>query len=202
MKRIPFLLFSVLALGLAPSTAQTDTERPGPPTARIDSGPRGLSPAEELELSAALSPSDVSSITRGSVGVARADGRTWGLGPDYKCAFRAGGIEFTPALGPGAPRNLPLGYRLESVSRGGALHFSASGASAPVAGDTEVRYGHPGGVVERYELRREGVEQSFVFPEPPPGAGELVVRGRLQTCLLYTSPSPRDQRGSRMPSSA
>ena len=27
--------------------------------------------------------------------------------------------------------------------------------------------------------------------------------GRLPTpCLLYTSPSPRDQRGSRMPSSA
>ena len=24
----------------------------------------------------------------------------------------------------------------------------------------------------------------------------------LRTCLLYTSPSPRDQRGSRMPSSA
>ena len=24
----------------------------------------------------------------------------------------------------------------------------------------------------------------------------------LYTCLLYTSPSPRDQRGSRMPSSA
>ena len=26
--------------------------------------------------------------------------------------------------------------------------------------------------------------------------------GRPSTCLLYTSPSPRDQRGSRMPSSA
>ena len=25
---------------------------------------------------------------------------------------------------------------------------------------------------------------------------------RISTCLLYTSPSPRDQRGSRMPSSA
>ena len=25
---------------------------------------------------------------------------------------------------------------------------------------------------------------------------------RLDVCLLYTSPSPRDQRGSRMPSSA
>ena len=33
-----------------------------------------------------------------------------------------------------------------------------------------------------------------------------VVKGqplaRVNTCLLYTSPSPRDQRGSRMPSSA
>ena len=27
-------------------------------------------------------------------------------------------------------------------------------------------------------------------------------RNRLNICLLYTSPSPRDQRGSRMPSSA
>ena len=27
-------------------------------------------------------------------------------------------------------------------------------------------------------------------------------RIRVDTCLLYTSPSPRDQRGSRMPSSA
>ena len=26
--------------------------------------------------------------------------------------------------------------------------------------------------------------------------------GSFRTCLLYTSPSPRDQRGSRMPSSA
>ena len=26
--------------------------------------------------------------------------------------------------------------------------------------------------------------------------------GQYQVCLLYTSPSPRDQRGSRMPSSA
>ena len=27
-------------------------------------------------------------------------------------------------------------------------------------------------------------------------------RGNVKVCLLYTSPSPRDQRGSRMPSSA
>ena len=31
---------------------------------------------------------------------------------------------------------------------------------------------------------------------------QLLLEGELYTCLLYTSPSPRDQRGSRMPSSA
>ena len=29
-----------------------------------------------------------------------------------------------------------------------------------------------------------------------------VIKDKPTTCLLYTSPSPRDQRGSRMPSSA
>ena len=32
-------------------------------------------------------------------------------------------------------------------------------------------------------------------------ANDIIIRRDL-TCLLYTSPSPRDQRGSRMPSSA
>ena len=32
--------------------------------------------------------------------------------------------------------------------------------------------------------------------------GRLVEKGRLRSCLLYTSPSPRDLRLSRMPSSA
>ena len=35
-----------------------------------------------------------------------------------------------------------------------------------------------------------------------PGFEAQAVADQLQTCLLYTSPSPRDQRGSRMPSSA
>ena len=36
---------------------------------------------------------------------------------------------------------------------------------------------------------------------PGGGIATIDLRG-LGTCLLYTSPSPRDQRGSRMPSSA
>ena len=31
---------------------------------------------------------------------------------------------------------------------------------------------------------------------------EDIVNTPVETCLLYTSPSPRDQRGSRIPSSA
>ena len=34
------------------------------------------------------------------------------------------------------------------------------------------------------------------------GDGVIQLDADLQHCLLYTSPSPRDQRGSRMPSSA
>ena len=34
------------------------------------------------------------------------------------------------------------------------------------------------------------------------GKDGKVSAGNLKACLLYTSPSPRDQRGSRMPSSA
>ena len=33
-------------------------------------------------------------------------------------------------------------------------------------------------------------------------AGQMMVRGKSKHCLLYTSPSPRDKRQSRMPSSA
>ena len=39
----------------------------------------------------------------------------------------------------------------------------------------------------------------FAGHDAPPGLKELRL---LRACLLYTSPSPRDQRGSRMPSSA
>ena len=75
-----------------------------------------------------------------------------------------------------------------------------------------------------HALNNSGAQRQPPPPEPAPLAGhkkraaddesdgnalqgELVaahVRAgkTIETCLLYTSPSPRDQRGSRMPSSA
>ena len=44
--------------------------------------------------------------------------------------------------------------------------------------------------------------QEKLGDEDPVATIELIVQWLPETCLLYTSPSPRDQRGSRMPSSA
>ena len=41
-----------------------------------------------------------------------------------------------------------------------------------------------------------------VQPEDVVQDALIKILDKLDTCLLYTSPSPRDQRGSRMPSSA
>ena len=47
------------------------------------------------------------------------------------------------------------------------------------------------------------VASATAVDDPAPGFDEVKVSVALPTnCLLYTSPSPRDQRGSRMPSSA
>ena len=46
------------------------------------------------------------------------------------------------------------------------------------------------------KLAAKGVRFTNCFSNP------ICTPSRVKLCLLYTSPSPRDQRGSRMPSSA
>ena len=54
----------------------------------------------------------------------------------------------------------------------------------------------------RYETRSEKIliEPEFLDERSLPQF--KIVTKQVKVCLLYTSPSPRDQRGSRMPSSA
>ena len=76
-----------------------------------------------------------------------------------------------------------------------ATAMEANGlASAPliVAGSEEVKKEFLG------RLTSECVYSAYCVTEP--GAGSDVVG--IKTCLLYTSPSPRDRQKSRMPSSA
>ena len=50
-------------------------------------------------------------------------------------------------------------------------------------------------------LEIKNVDQ-YLFEENLKASISLYENNLRQSCLLYTSPSPRDQRGSRMPSSA
>lgn len=103
-------------------------------------------------------------------------GTPWAVGPDYKAALLAGGIDFVPAL-PAAPSNRHLGLRLAQITRGGALvHAAATGAAAPLprCDGQDVTYDR-GDVVEHVRVDRRGVELSYVFAARPAGDGDLVV---------------------------
>ena len=58
---------------------------------------------------------------------------------------------------------------------------------------TEAQYNH------MFTLHGAIMVFAFIIPSIPAALGNFVLP---MICLLYTSPSPRDQRGSRMPSSA
>ena len=51
------------------------------------------------------------------------------------------------------------------------------------------------------EMGKDGVGSAIIRFLPAP-EGEDLPWAKLYSCLLYTSPSPRDKRQSRMPSSA
>ena len=65
---------------------------------------------------------------------------------------------------------------------------------------------------QRYASVALELVQTFETSDIPPGVINIItgnkseladqLAGHAEVCLLYTSPSPRDQRGSRMPSSA
>ena len=57
-------------------------------------------------------------------------------------------------------------------------------------------------VVNSSRLLEEGVRADLDRSERRTEGSRADFREALYICLLYTSPSPRDQRGSRMPSSA
>ena len=107
--------------------------------------------------------------------------RATAAGPDYKARFEPGLVVFTPALGSRAPRNLPLAWRLVGAERGSIL--PADPAAAPSVESSLVVYRHGDALVERYAIRSEGIEQSFVLHSLPAGPGELKMRMALETEL-------------------
>ena len=65
----------------------------------------------------------------------------------------------------------------------------------------------PGGTTDAFSRRiaekmRSTYANNVIVDNKPGAGGQIGVTTLKSACLLYTSPSPRDQRGSRMPSSA
>lgn len=116
-----------------------------------------------------------------------ADG-LFGLGAHYRARFAPDQVEFLPAAD--APASLlQIVLQPLAVGRGNARQPLA--AAEPREQGTAVRYDR-GNVVEVYDVRPQGMEQSFVFRELPAGSGDLVVDLRLATALPLLR-STRDQ---------
>ncbi len=129
---------------------------------------------------------DFPSVLSRASGVVARPGALVGAGADYAARFDTGGFTFVPALGAAAREAMPVSYVLEDIRRDGVTVLDAEPV-APVQQGKLVVYGHGQGIEERYEVRPEGVHQTFLFPERPAGEGDLVVRGRLTTRLQSKS---------------
>ena len=82
-----------------------------------------------------------------------------------------------------------------------------SGASKEVSRIILTASGGPFREFDAQQLKCATVEQALAHPTWEMGRkitidSATMMNKALEICLLYTSPSPRDQRGSRMPSSA
>ncbi len=107
------------------------------------------------------------------------DGTLTAIGDDYKATFRDGELAFTPLLGRAAPRNLPFALQVTHIGRS---ELTAVGPATAEPGELVVNVARPQ-LVERIEVRPEGLKQSYVFTQLPPGDGDLVVRSRLRSEL-------------------
>jgi hypothetical protein len=111
----------------------------------------------------------------------------WAAAGDYKVSFHDG-MTFVPYLGGTYPHNQPWSWRTASVTVGEVELVWQE----PLLTCSQLRAEYDlGGVVEAYDVRREGVEQTFVIARRPGVLGDLVVRGDVGTMLHATATAPR-----------
>ncbi len=150
-----------LLLGAGTILGQDPVAVPGQPSSLLIGGPSPIGTERALE---------------------RAGSSFRGGGVRYDVEFAGGRMTFTPALGSNARDVHPLQFALESIRRGSTTILEADG-SPHVSADGYVVSQRRGAITERFDVRGEGVELSYVFPTRIGGAGDLVVRGRLTTDL-------------------
>lgn len=110
----------------------------------------------------------------------------WAAGARYKASFHDGAV-FVPYLGQAYPQVQSLRWCTTSVRCGD----QELATKAPRASWSEYRVEYDlGGVVEAYDVRASGLEQTFVLAQRPTGRGDLIIRGSLTTELHASDRAP------------
>lgn len=150
-----------------------------------------LAPCSLAQSTPAIGPNwFVSAVHEGTAAPDSQDG-VWASGADYKASFHNGFV-FYPLLGESSPHNLPLRWTTTKVRVGEAVVTNTRSNPVLRRSARRVELDH-GPFVEVYDLREDGVEQSFVFHQPLGGSGDLVVTGRVDTELAAAVVRDRHQ---------
>lgn len=126
-----------------------------------------------------------------STPIHRAADGLWSARSDFKACFDDG-FTFYPLVGPDRV-NAPLRWQTTAVTVGGADIGGLPGLAAQRVSDDRVELKR-GTWIEAYDVRGDGVEQTFVFYTPFSVPGELVIVGRVQT-RLEAAPLSREHGG-------
>lgn len=110
----------------------------------------------------------------------------WAAGTTWKASFHDG-MTFYPFVGPSLPHH-PFAWRTTAIDVG-ATATTLRGYGRPEHGPDRVVY-DLGPALERYDMRADGIEQSFVLPRPR-GAGDLTIRGTVVSPLTTASTPPQ-----------
>lgn len=122
-------------------------------------------------------------------GITLPDGRCagiWAGGVNYKARFD-GGMTYYPHVGAGLPHQ-PFAWRTVSV-RAGATELLPPDGSARLHHSDHLAEYDLGAVTERYEVRADGLAQSFFVPVRP-AAGDLVITGQWTSPLRASMQAP------------
>ncbi len=148
-----------------------------------------LAPAQQHEPTAAAGLTVQEKVPDAIIPIHRAEddeigGRygIWAGGRDYKVAFHDQPT-FIPYLGGGYPTTQHLGFTTRSITVDGVdiLHGPRGVRERREVGEARYEYLY-GEVIEAYDVRVEGLEQTFTFPTRLP-PGDLEVRIGLNTSL-------------------
>lgn len=123
-----------------------------------------------------------------------ADGTALAVGADYCVHFGRDGVGFTATGATATALADTVQFTLAAVQRGDDRLWTGPASAAPTLADHQVRYQRGPNLTEVYDLRADGVEQSFVFATRPAGHGDLVVRGAIVTDLPLVSTSDQGVR--------